>query len=193
VESERRRVSRLRNKAVVVGPRLGGTDPFLRLTALVKLGRHEDAVAGAEAFLLTDPDHLSALELLAKSLWQVGEMERVVDVTRKLIRLNPYEPGYQTLLASALQCLGRYGEAACAYQRAGSAPGVQEAVTELNSWQAGLVADLIASDPVFRAHYAQNPADACAARGFSFLEGDASGDRWLVGAERRASLFTRPS
>ena len=160
---------------------------------MIRLGRHEDAVLAAEEFLQTDPKHLSALEMLAKSLWQLGHMERVVETTRKLIILNPYEPGYHVLQASALQCLGRYGEASRAYMRAGDAPGAREAVEELNGWQAGLVADLLATDPVFQAHYAQSPADACAARGFSFLVPSGSTDRWIVSADRKASLYTRPS
>jgi tetratricopeptide (TPR) repeat protein len=160
---------------------------------LVRLGRHRDAAEAAEQVLQTDPNNLAAMEIWAKMLWQTGQIQAVVDATRRLILLNPYEPGYHVLQASALQCLGRYGEAAHAYQRAGDAPGVKDAIADLNSWQAGLVAEMIANDPVFRAHYAQNPANACAARGFSFLGGTPSPERWLVGSERRQSLFTRPS
>jgi hypothetical protein len=52
---------------------------------------------------------------------------------------------------------------------------------------------MVATDPVFRAHYAQNPAQACSSRGFSFLAGSPPRDRWLPGLEHRNSLFTRPS
>jgi hypothetical protein len=173
--------------------RKGRQDPLARVTVLVRLGRHEEAVAAAQEFLQTDPQNLAALEMLAKMQWQTCKMQGVVDTTRRLIVLNPYEPGYHVLQASALQCLGRYGEAARAYHRAGDAPGVHDAIEDLNSWQAGLVAEMVTSDPVFRAHYSQNPADACASRGFSFLGGSPAPERWLVGSEKRESLSTRPS
>ncbi len=160
---------------------------------LVRLGRHADAALAAEEVLSMDPQNLAAMEIWAKMLWQTGQMSEVVDATRRLIVLNPYEPGYHVLQASALQCLGRYGEASRAYARAGDTPEVQEAIADLNAWQAGLVAALLATDAVFRAHYAQNPSNACSSRGFSFLGGTPGPERWLVGSERRESLFTRPS
>lgn len=168
-------------------------DPLRHVNVLVRLGRHEEAASAAREVLRADPQNLAALEILAKMLWQTSDLEGVVDATRRLVALNPYEPGYHVLQASALQCLGRYGEAARAYQRAGNVPGIQDAIDDLNSWQAELVAEMVATDPVFRAHYAQNPAEACFSRGFSFLEGSSGRDHWLPGAENRASLFTRPS
>jgi tetratricopeptide (TPR) repeat protein len=168
-------------------------DPLKQVNVLVRLGQHEAAAKAARRLLKKDANNLATLEILAKTLWQTCDMEGVVETTRRLVVLNPYEPGYHVLQASALQCLGRYGEAARAYARAGDAPGVRDAVEDLNAWQAGIVAELLATDTVFRAHYAQNPAAACAARGFSFLEGSVARERWLVSGEQRATLFTRPS
>jgi tetratricopeptide (TPR) repeat protein len=173
--------------------RIGCPDPLARVSALVRMGRYAAAATAVQEFLLTDPHNLAALEILAKMQWQTCRMQAVVDTTRRLIVLKPYEPGYHVLQASALQCLGRYGEAARSYQRAGDSPEVQDAVDDLNAWQGAIVAEMLSSDAVFRAHYAQNPADACAARGFSFLGGTPVSERWIVGSEKRESLFTRPS
>jgi tetratricopeptide (TPR) repeat protein len=174
-------------------PKTVRKDPIARITALMRTGRHEDAAQAAKELISVDPTNLAAFEMLAKCLWQAGKMEEVVDATRRLIVLNPYEPGYHALQGSALQVLGRYGEAVRAYSRAGNEPGVREALADLLDWQGCLVAELLASDTVFRAHYAQSPAEACATRGFVFLEPEARSDNWILSGERRDSLYIRPS
>src|SRR5580700_1569148 len=62
--------------------------------------------------LLTEDDsHVGALELLAKAQWQSGVYDELLQTLSRLIRLNPYEPGYHALKGAALQCLGRYDDA----------------------------------------------------------------------------------
>lgn len=164
-----------------------------RADLALKTGQYEEAVRISRAVLDNHADHIAALEILAKALWQAGHYDEVLLAVRRLQTLNPYEPGYHALKGAALQCLGRYGESVRAFARAGNAPGSEEAMHELESWQGGLIADMLREDPVFRAHYAQNPADACACRGFDFVSGRESQDRWLSNPTERAALFARPS
>ncbi len=142
-----------------------------------------DAVAGAydrmydsaQAVLNLDPDHAGALELLAKALWQRANLEELLPVIDKLVSLNPYEPGYYSLRGSALQSLGRLGEAARAFYRAAEiSSGAEQqhaldALQELQEWQRALVADLLDEDPVFHAGYAQDAERACLSRGFALV------------------------
>jgi tetratricopeptide (TPR) repeat protein len=154
-------------------------------------GDPQNALSTIDRVLADDPDHLGALELKARCEWQAGDHEAVVRTLRHLIALNPYEPGYHSLLGSALQCLGRYGEAARALERAAGAPGQEEMLADLRAWQAGLVAELARTDPVFRAHYRQDPGAACAARGFHVAA--TAAEPLLFGRTERGALYTRPS
>lgn len=135
------------------------------------------AIATLEGVLETDPNHLGALELLAKAHWRAGHHEAALDALRHLIRLNPYEPGYHFLAGSAQQALGRYGEAVQAYSRCldPSNPALMQAaqlaIQEVEGWQESVIAELLRSDPTFRVEYGRSPMAACRKRGFSFLEG----------------------
>lgn len=159
--------------------------------AAMRRGDSSAALALLGEVLAEREDHLSALELKARCEWQLGAHEALVGTLKRLILLNPYEPGYHALLGSALQCLGRYGEAARSLERAAGSPGQEEALADLQSWQAGLIAEMIQSDPVFRAHYRQNPHAACAARGFHVAA--KASQPMLLGRTERAALYTRPS
>lgn len=159
--------------------------------AAMRRGDSSAALATLERVLAKADDHLGALELKARCEWQAGAHEPLVGTLRRLIGLNPYEPGYHALLGSALQCLGRYGEAARALERAAGTPGQEEALTDLRAWQAGLIAEMIQTDPIFRAHYRQNPHAACASRGFHVAAEAAQ--PLIVGRTERAALYTRPS
>ena len=159
--------------------------------AAMRRGDAPAALAILDHVLAERDDHLGALELKARCEWQMSAHEPLVGTLKRLIAVNPYEPGYHSLLGSALQCLGRYGEAARSLERAAGTPGQEEALSDLRAWQAGLIAELIQSDPVFRAHYRQNPHAACASRGFH-VAAEAS-QPLMVGRTERAALYTRPS
>lgn len=156
-----------------------------------RLGESEEAIRIAADVLAQDPKHLGALELTARAQWKIGEYESLLATLRQLVATNPYEPGYHALRGSALQCLGRYGEATMAMERAKSLTGQREALAELREWQAGLIADLIDSDPIFRTHYRQDPVAACAQRGFHIAPVTAPSP--VLGRQERAALYTRPS
>ena len=162
-------------------------------SSLLKFSRFPEACAVARQIVVKDPKHVGALEILVKALWQCGQHDEVLLVLRRLIVLNPYEPGYRALQGAALQCLGRYGEAARAFAQSSQLPSSQEALQELRSWQAGLVQEMLGTDPVFRAHYEQDPKDACLCRGFDFVEDERQMDRWLTVTQNRAELYIRPS
>jgi hypothetical protein len=112
---------------------------------------------------------------------------------RTLIRLNPYEPGYHALRGAVYQALGRTGEAIKCFARAGNSDTNNASVEELRDWQGALIATLLQDDPVFRTHYAQDPEDACRARGFEFLPEYRTGESWLAKPQAQLAAFTRPS
>lgn len=167
------------------------TSALTSAEAAMRRGDSSAALAIVERLLVAQEDHLGALELKARCEWQAGAHEPLVGTLRRLIALNPYEPGYHALLGSALQCLGRYGEAARSLERAGGTPGQEETLADLRAWQAGLIAEMIQSDPVFRAHYRQDPHAACASRGFHVAHEATT--PLIVGRTERAALYTRPS
>ena len=162
-------------------------------SSLLKFSRYPEAREVARKIVSEDPKHVGALEILAKALWQCSEYNEVLLVLRRLIVVNPYEPGYRALQGAALQCLGRYGEAARAFAQSSELPSSQEALDELRSWQAGLVQEMLKADPVFQAHYLRDPMDACLCRGFDFVEDERRADRWLGTPAIRAELYIRPS
>jgi tetratricopeptide (TPR) repeat protein len=164
-----------------------------RAVELLALGDFDGAAQAAHAVLREDPGHVGALETLVKALWKEGRYPQVLPVIARLVRLNPYEPGYHTLRGAALQCLGRYGEAMRAYRRASSMKDAGLALQDLQTWQGELVAELIQSDPVFRAHYAQNPVEACESRGFAFGASAEEESHQLSPAALRAVVSVRPS
>ena len=143
-------------------------------------GQYAEAIHAARQVLAGDPNHLGGLELLARAHWRSGEYELALDDLRHLIRLNPYEPGYHFLRGGALQALGHYGEAVHAYARCLQSDNAKlkataaTAIRELETWQEGVIAELLQSDRKFRAEYAIDPIEACKSRGFAFSAEDAS-------------------
>lgn len=108
---------------------------------------------------------LGVLERAALGAWRTGDFDLVLSTLERLVRMNPYEPGYHALRSAALTALGRHGEALKAQERAGHESRSLAHPEELRAWQARLIELLRSSDPVFRAHYAQNAVGACLARG----------------------------
>lgn len=157
-----------------------------------KQGNPRGAMVAAEQILSADPSHLGALELRAKCEWQTGAYEAVLRTLDRLMTINPYEGGYHALRGASLQCLGRYGEAYRAFERTENLPGREEIMAELHEWQAAIVTEMLREDRVFRAHYRQDPAAACAARGFHIAR-KPTPTGFLPRPTERANLFTRPS
>jgi tetratricopeptide (TPR) repeat protein len=164
---------------------------LIQAEAALKLGDAGRASELAQDILEEDSTHLGALETFAKSLWRSGRFEQVVAATDKMLSLNAYEPGYHALRGAALQAMGRYGEAVQCYDRSRELPNSAHALRELQIWQAGLLSEMLQTDPVFKASYAQNPEAACRARGFHFAEQTAG--TWAPPAFNRSWSYTRPS
>lgn len=162
---------------------------FAMAESASRAGDYAKAIQTLDGLLAQDKGHLPALELLARCQWRIGEYQPLVRTMQRLLAINPYEPGYHALLGSGLQSLGRYGEATAAYSRATEIPGCMEALNDLQSWQNALVAELYASDRIFRTRFRQNASRACAERGLR-LEAPVS-DRMAKG--RETTLYTRPS
>lgn len=138
-----------------------------------------DAVAAAKLarkILRSDRSHVGALEVLARSLWQQQKFDELITITRRLIRLDPYNPGYHMLRGVAFQCLNLFGEATKCYARAtanGNSPDADRSmqlISELRDWQANLLSTLLEEDPAFRAAYSRDPQAACQSKGFAFIE-----------------------
>jgi tetratricopeptide (TPR) repeat protein len=161
--------------------------------AALRAGLAEEAIEIASEVLKTDDANIGALETIAKAQWQIHEYSDLLATLNRLIRINPYEPGYHALKGAALQCLGRYGESIRAYLRGGDTPGARESAEELRAWQAQLVQSLLQADPVFKAHYSRNPEEACRARGFEFRSESRIRQWFMSDDSARATLFTRPS
>lgn len=164
-----------------------------RAELALKTGETQGAVRITQSVLRNDPSHIGALEILARAVWQAGRYDLVLTTTEKLLAVNPYEPGYHDLRGAALQCLGRCGEAVAEFSKGSGASEFREAIRDLENWQIQLIGELLHSDPVFRAHYAQNPAQACADRGFGFSPDAAAPNRWIAHGGDRAALYARPS
>jgi tetratricopeptide (TPR) repeat protein len=158
---------------------------------LVRDGRYAEAITLSERLIAQDATHLGALETLARAQWKAGQLDPLLRTLRTLTALNPYESGYHALRGAALQCLGRYGEAAAAFARGAQPKAIDASARELHSWQAELLNEMSRTDPVLRAHLRQNAPAACAARGFRVPEG--STRRWLSQRANRASTYQRPS
>lgn len=161
-------------------------------------GKAGTAIELAKEALRSDPNHVGALEVLAKAQWQASQCDEVIHTLRRLIDLNPYEPGYHSLLAGAYQSLGLCGEAVKSYLRAvelgmPKSSDMDAMIEELRAWQGSLVSQLIESDPVFKAAYQQDPVKACAERGFDFAIPPESTELRIRDRESRAVVYARPS
>jgi tetratricopeptide (TPR) repeat protein len=161
-------------------------------------GNLEKAIGLARQVLETDATHVGALEVLAKAQWQTNRFDELLLTLARLVELNPYEPGYHSLQACAYQCLGMCGEAVKSHLRAvdlgyPESEAMVAMVEELRAWQASLVSQLLDSDPVFRAAYQQDPAKACADRGFDFATPPETTEHVIREREFRAVVYDRHS
>lgn len=155
------------------------SSPFALLARAEVLLQSRDALGAsklAKKILRADRTHVGALEVLARSLWQQQQFEDLISITRRLIRLDPYNPGYHMLRGAAFQCLSMFGEATKAYARAtahGSSPDADRSmqlISELRDWQANLLSTLLEEDPAFRVAYSRDPQAACQSKGFEFVD-----------------------
>lgn len=159
------------------------------------IGRHRDAERRARVILERDPNHIGALETLAKVQWHFSDLVGLQPTLDRLIALNPYEPGYHALRGAVLQALGRCGEAVVSYSRcidgdSDEAANARVQISELQDWERFLVADLLERDQVFRAEYAHDPREACRKRGFEFV--DQPTEKW-VPTVASVVIWARPS
>ena len=123
-----------------------------------------------------DKSHLPAMEMLAKALWRLECYGELLSTVRALVALNPYEPSYHSLLGTTFQCLGRFNEAAAAFERAGDDEQISDLRAAIETWHAESVAELIKTDIVFRTEFSRNAEDACRKRGISTVLTQAEGE-----------------
>ena len=157
-----------------------------------------EAARIARRFLRSDRDHLGAIELLARALWQLQRYEDLVATSRRMIRLDPYNPGYRSLYGAALQCLGRFGEAVRAFAEAGrldpnEGSKSESLIADLRAWQSNLIAAQLADGGSFEVRYERDPRAACEADGFEFLETSDGIRAWVHARPQPAVIQLRPS
>ena len=78
----------------------------------------QGALESCSEVLRDDPDHLGALETLAKAQWLGGQYKEVIVTTNHLLRLNPHEPGYRYTRGMAYLSLGQLRRSAEDLRRA---------------------------------------------------------------------------
>ena len=149
----------------------------------------------ARGVLAQDPQHLPAMEVVAKASWKLNDLDQLPELIRRMTYLNPYEPNYHALMAVAMQSQSRFQEASEALQRSESEGGTQELRMGLEAWHAQSVIDLLRHDPVFACAYAKDPSAACLSKGISVQQEETSlwFDRSSLRVELRADLLARPS
>jgi tetratricopeptide (TPR) repeat protein len=138
----------------------------VRGEALLKAGACEEARDLAQSVLERDALHVPAMELLARALWQLKEYRALTELVPRMIRQNPYEPGYHALKGSVHFQLGQFPEAMDSYERCLQMPSpseesVRASVAALREYQQMLALMLLQENQVFRAAYAQDPTAAC--------------------------------
>jgi tetratricopeptide (TPR) repeat protein len=162
---------------------------ILRAEKHLKKTEYALAKGQLQSVLVSDPNHVGALEVLARCLWKSEDFVGLESVTTRLTELNPFEPGYHSLRGMALRALGRYGEAARALARD---PQASAQLLDLEAFQATLVKDLISSDPLFAASYSRNPEKALEERGFHFVQQE-SALAWVAANTPTVRTYSRPS
>lgn len=141
--------------------------------------RWERAATLTARILRRDAKHVGALEVAAKAHWGKGDHQEVVRITERLIRLNPFEPGYHSLRGAALQGLGRFREAMQCYRRSQAMGCEADAVASLaflEECQRALLEELLVSDETFRDAYRRDPEGACLSKGLTLTSLSLSGD-----------------
>jgi tetratricopeptide (TPR) repeat protein len=180
----------------MVGQKKKGVEPEIpvhrlvsRSESLSRLGMHAEARRFAELAIERDPEHLGAMEALAKALWHSRDFDSLTTLIDRLLAMNPYEPGYHALRGSVLYAKGQYAQSLESYERSLSLPGgefIHDApIRSLVEQQRALQAQLMQDDPVFRASFRRDPHAACKEQGLPAA--------LLNPATNDLSVSTRPS
>lgn len=146
---------------------------FQRAQRQFEAGDMSGAIEGCSKTLASEPKHLGAMELIVKALWRTSRLDEALIMLDKLMKINPYEPGYSYYRGHILQGMGRYGDAIDAMQRCADSDSAlaEQALADLqdlHEWQKTLIAEALKSDRKFRLEYARDPERACMALGFRF-------------------------
>jgi tetratricopeptide (TPR) repeat protein len=153
-----------------LGVSLDRSTALRQVETALALGNVQFAIDRAERIIADDPKHLPAFELLAKALWQVGDLPRLIVVLQGMIRMNPYEAGYFALLGAAEQSRGQIGAAITPLARSleldSTDANVAAMLGSLRAYQSTLIEQLLAEDKKFRQEYDVDPVEACRTRGF---------------------------
>ncbi|HRI44820.1 MAG TPA: hypothetical protein PLL78_12805 [Fimbriimonadaceae bacterium] len=149
------------------------SDPLSQASSSLENGDWRSALRFAHKALRGRRDALPILEVLARARWLASDYSGVLRVTKRLIALNPAEPGYRILQAMALRGLGQFSLAVTALRRCLTETTSREAqskalemLDELDAIQCGAIRRLHGADPTFRRAYDRDPEAACRSLGF---------------------------
>lgn len=186
----------LKKECQLKAPKTPQQENLVKAEMALDAGNPKRAYTVAAQILHADEAHLPALEVTARALWQISDYRRLRPILDRMIRLNPYEPGYFSLLAAVEQAEGRVGAAIQALNRSIKLSGHSDAVSaamlsELQNYQTTMIEQLLEEDPAFRIAYRRDPVLAARSRGFE-VEVDEFVAQHRVEA-RHAMVFARPS
>jgi tetratricopeptide (TPR) repeat protein len=150
-------------------------------------GEFADACRHLYQFLEEVPDHLGALEILAKAQWQLANHIEVIRICDQMICLHPAEPGYQELKAMSLRAQGHYGACAKILEKVGA----QRLLEDVEACQAHIVKTLIEHDSIFALEFRRDARTCFEKNGFYFANPLAATD-WLLENTSKGSQVSRP-
>lgn len=166
------------------------SDALAQASSALENGDFRSAIRFAQKALRGRRDALPVLEVLARARWLACDYSGVLRVTKRLIALNPSEPGYRILQAMALRGLGQFSLAIAALRRCLAETTSHEArskalgmLDELDAIQCGAIRRLHDADPTFRRAYDRDPEGTCRSLGFelSWYESTAYLSDWPSG------------
>lgn len=91
--------------------RQSAEDHFSKALDLFAEGRQEDAVAEYKAAIEADPAHTDALHGLARAYQELGRYDDAIEISQRLVRLNPDDVLPHTSLSILYQKKGMISEA----------------------------------------------------------------------------------
>lgn len=100
-----------------------------------------------------EPDHLAALEIRAKALMRLGEVEPALHCVERLLRLNPFELGYVFMRGQLYQAQGTFTLAEADFDRCAGSEGPERepatlALADLRHIMPSRVKPAVTSRPV---------------------------------------------
>lgn len=174
------------------------SDRLAHALELLEKGEALECQNSLRKILRYEPDHVGALEMMARCQWRTSDFESALATVGGLVKLNPYEPGYFYLRGLIFQSLGQVANAAISFERCRAFPDselalkAEQSIRELHTWQQEGIQHLLELDQEFRLRYLQDSASALSERGLIPLD-SIQGRRVSASEPSGMHLHDRPS